>query len=191
VASMTLWYRVGTGAWTSTPMTAAGGGKYQGTIPGQGAASVINFYVERAESLGALSTFPREGRNSRALIKVDDGVKNNSARHGFRLIMMSEDVNALYLATNMMNNNRLGATLVYDNEVYYDVGVRLKGSSWTRNNAAGTGYDVDFNADQRFRGIHDSTAIKVRDPKELLVKFLGVPGDAPGTYDDRISSVTH
>ena len=117
-------------------------------------------------------------------------MKNNSARHGFRLIMMPEDVNALYLATNMMNNNRLGATLVYDNEVYYDVGVRLKGSMWTRNNAAGTGYDVDFNADQRFRGIHDSTAIKVRDPKELLVKFLAVQGGVPGTYDDLISIVT-
>ena len=53
-------------------MTAAGGGKYQGTIPGQAAASVINFYVEGADSLGAIYVsargpkFPRLSKSTMA-----------------------------------------------------------------------------------------------------------------------------
>ena len=94
VASMTLWYSVNNGAWQSAAMTLGGDRNHTGTIPGQGAGAVVQFYVEGQDALGAVSTFPAEGAASRALYKVGNSA-NSATLHNLQIIMTSADATAL------------------------------------------------------------------------------------------------
>ncbi|RIK76533.1 MAG: hypothetical protein DCC68_19155 [Planctomycetota bacterium] len=159
VASMTLWYAISGGAWQSTAMALAGG-KWTGTIPGQAASTVVQFYVEGQDSLGAASTFPADGRNARALYKVNDGLAATNGLHNFRMVLTAADTALLHAASNLMSNDRIGATVIYnENEIFYDVGVRLKGSEHSRVNQQRLGFNVSFNSDQLFRGVHKTVAL--------------------------------
>jgi hypothetical protein len=186
VASVTLRYAVNGGAWQSVAMTASGGGLYTAAIPGQAAGATVQFYVQGLDALGVSSTFPALGVDSRALIRWQDGrARTTGLQHNFRMLMTAADVALLHSATNLMSNDRLGGTIVYDEtEVFYDVGIRLRGSMFSRQSQGSTGYNIKFNADQLFRGVHQSVAIKTPGKAEILVKYTEVQGDIPGMYDD-------
>jgi hypothetical protein len=160
VASMTLWYAIAGGAWTSATMTHQGGGRYTGLIPGQAASTLVQFYVEGEDTLGAISTFPARGRNSRAMYKVNDNLAATNGLHNIRLVMTAADASVLHDPFNLMSNGRVPATVIYDeNEIFYDVGVRLKGSEHSRVSTPRLGFNVEFNADQLFRGVHQTVSI--------------------------------
>ncbi|MEX2186946.1 MAG: lamin tail domain-containing protein [Pirellulales bacterium] len=196
VASMTLRYAIDGGAFASAAMTLSGG-VYRSEIPGQSAATVVQFYVEGQDSLAAVSTYPAAGPASRALYKVDDGQARPGGGHDLRIIMTTPDANVLHTATNVMSNALVGATIVYDEQqVFYDVGLRLKGSERGRNQAVRVGFIVNFNADNLFRGVQDSIAIDRSgagnqfSQKEILVKHaLNHVGGLPSQYDDLIDLV--
>ncbi|MCA9264516.1 MAG: lamin tail domain-containing protein, partial [Planctomycetales bacterium] len=129
IQQMLVYYAVDGGAFSTVSMTTSGNGEYVGVIPGQPAESIIQFYVEGTDSRGAVSTFPAAGPDSRALIQVQDDAAGNLGSHNFRIVMTTTDSDRLHLNTNVMSNARIGATVIYDeSEIYYDVGVRLKGS---------------------------------------------------------------
>ncbi len=92
----------------------------------------------------------------------------------------------------MVNNNRHGATVIYDNqEVFYDVGARLKGSMFSRQNVGNTGYNVRFNSEQLFRGVHDTVRLDQNGESEILVKyFTAAIGNPGGSYDDILQLTT-
>lgn len=185
VAAMTLWYSVAGGAWNSVPMAAGANGLYTANIPGQSAGTVVQFYVEGRDALGVNSTYPAAGRDSRALIKWEDGRAQVGVRHNFRMIMTQAEINKLFTATNMMSNERLGATVVYDErEVFYDVGIRLRGSMFSRQNSASAGYNIKFQPDRLFRGVHSSVTMKTPGKAEILVKHSAVQLGVPQMYDD-------
>ncbi|NQU25956.1 MAG: CotH kinase family protein, partial [Candidatus Nealsonbacteria bacterium] len=194
VAEMTLHYAVGGGAPASLPMTSTDGIEFTATIPGQVAATIVQFYVEGRDTLGQTSTFPAGGPDSRALLKVDDAQQSSLDVHHFRIIMTTADANLLHTATNVMSNARLGATVVYDeSEVFYDVGVRLKGSERGRNRNVRVGFNVQFDPAQRFLGVHDTVGVDRSgagdqySQKEILVKHtINRAGDVPSMYDDLI-----
>ena len=108
--------------------------------------------------LGAISTLPAEGPNSRALFIVEDGRTEDGALHEFRVVMRDDDVELLHRPTNSLSNERLGATVIYEGEAFYNTGVRLKGSFVGRN-AARVGFNISFPADQLFRGVHDKVSV--------------------------------
>ncbi|GAG35076.1 unnamed protein product, partial [marine sediment metagenome] len=179
-------------------MTAGGDDLYAAAIPGQAAASVVQFYVEGRDGLGMTSTFPAAGADSRALYTVVDGRAGDGPNHNFRIIMTAADV-AFQLdgpgGSNALSNHRLGATVVFEeNEVYYDVGVRMKGSGYSRGSAR-TGYNIRFHPDHRFHGVHDIVAVDRTSSafgpgashRELVLKHISThAGDIPGMYDDLI-----
>lgn len=193
-ASATLYYRLDAGAWANTPMVVEPGGKFVGTIPGQGANTVVQFYVEASDFLGATSTFPKEGANSRALFEVNDGVSANNAVHDLRAIMLSADSDHLHRSTNSLSNELLGATVIYQGRAFYDVGIRLKGSFVGRD-AARVGFNIKFNADQLFRGVHEKIAIDRSTHgdlgvDEVIIKHVATrAGDIPGMYDDIVQFI--
>jgi len=192
VASLTLWFAVdGTMTWTAVPMTKGAGDIYSATIPGHANGTVVQFYVEGRDEKGALSWYPAAGADSRALFLVDDSAPRRNTtdkRQEMRLIMTSADTNFLYLDTNLLSNNRLGATLVYDGrEAFYDVGVRLRGSMYSRTSPGGLGYNIRFPRDHLFRGVHESVTTRARAKKEILAKHLiHQAGGVPAMYDDLI-----
>ena len=99
------------------------------------------------------------GPDSRALYTVEDGRAVVSQLHSFRIVMTTVDADFLHEGPNLLTNERLGATVVYDERtVFYDVAVRLKGSAVGRN-VPWVGFNLRFHPDRLFRGVHEKVAI--------------------------------
>ncbi len=197
VAACTLAWAVNGGAWQRAAMDKGADGAFQGTIPGQLAAAIVQFYVEAEDGRGATCTFPGRGPGSRALYKVKDGQARLGALHNLRIIMLPADATLLHTPTNVMSNEHLGATVVYDeDEVFYDVGVRLKSSERGRLATTRVGFSIRFNADRLFRGVHRTIGIdrsggimfgRSFGQDEICVKHIvNHAGGIAGMYDDLV-----
>ncbi len=193
ITAVRLFYAIdGQTPFTSISMLAGSDGRFGATIPAQPHRTVVQFYVQGEDLHGAESMFPAAGPDSRALYKVDSNFNLDPLRHDFRIVMTSADSRELYKATNMVDNNRWGSTIIYDGqEVFYDVGTRLKGSMFSRQNVSNTGYNVRFNPDQLFRGVHDTLRFDQNGEAEILVKyFTAMVGNLGGSYDDVLRLTT-
>ena len=195
VTSMALWSRLDGSAWTSQPMTSDGAlvPRYSATLPGQTAGRIVQFYVEGTDSTNLKTTFPAAGPNSRALYKVNDGQAKSNGLHNVRLVLMAADTTTLHTNINLMSNQRLGATVIYDeSEVFYNVGLRLKGSEHSRTESLRLGFNIGFNSDQLFRGVHRSVAIDRSEStgygqREMLMhQVVNHCGGVPTKYHDLI-----
>lgn len=189
ISSMNVRWRVDGGAWSRLTMAPdATGRRYAATLPPQGKGTRIQFYVVGRDSWGGESMFPSGGPDSRALLTFADGKAAPAPTLTLRLLMTESDTTTLYLNTNRMSNHRLGATVIYnEDEVYYDVGVRLKGSAFGRNNDTETGLSLDFDPDHKFRGAHDSISIeRGLGKREILARHLfnQAGGGVAAGYDD-------
>lgn len=194
LGTLTLRYAVNGGSFTAIPMTPAGdGATFTGVVPGQAAASVVRFYVSATDA-GALpqtSYFPADGATSHALYQVNDNLAAPNGLHNMRIVMDPADKALLYQENNLMSNERLGCTVIYDeSEIYYDVGVRLKSSERGRPSDQRVGFNLGFNKDQLFRGIHGSVAIDRSDGQDtgcreiLFDHTMASGGNIPAEYND-------
>ena len=193
IASMNLHYSVSGAAFSTVPMVAAGGA-YSARIPSQSSGAQVQFYVEGTDTLGATSTFPAAGAASRAMYEVDDGRAELGRLHNVRIVMTPADTSFMYTNINRMSNHRLGATVIYDeSEVFYDVGVRLKGSAFGRNNDSVAGLSIQFHPDHLFRGVHETVSIeRAGNPKEIVAKHMlnRAAGGLVSFYDDVAHVIT-
>jgi len=193
VADMDVFYSVNGGSWQSSTMTEVDG-RYQGTIPAQSASARVQFYVRGEDSLGAVSTCPAAGADSRAMYRVQDGLADAGAGHNFRMIMTPSDRDAMYVTTELMSNYRRGGTVIYDERlVYYDVRIRLKGSPAGRYGNASRGFNVAFAADRPFRGVHHTISIeRAGSLREVVAKhmFSKAGGGLASLYDDAAHIIT-
>ncbi|MCA9152766.1 MAG: lamin tail domain-containing protein, partial [Planctomycetales bacterium] len=201
VGRLLLSYSVQEGDWQHVEMQSNGRGEYRGEIPGQAAATTVQFYVTAIDGWAASSQFPSDGAGSRALYRVQDGRASQRGLHNFRIVMTPSDLTRLHSRTNILSNDRIGATVIYDeSEVFYDVGVRLKGSNAGRGDNTYVGFNVQFDPMQLFRGVHDSVAIDrsgrssptPNTQDEILIKHIANhAGDIPMMYDDLVYVVTN
>jgi hypothetical protein len=196
LGAIKLFYSVNSGAWNSVMMAAVSGGLYTGTIPGQAASAIVQFYVQGTDALGAVSTYPAAGVNSKALYKVNDGVAQASLAHTIRIIMTPADTTTLFTITNVMSDADMGATVIYDNkEVYYDVGVSLHSSERGRADDSRVGFNLDFNADHLFRGVQSSLVLDRSSSgggaqAEILMKqAMDHAGGIPSNYNDLVKVI--
>ncbi len=200
VAGVQLFWSVNSGAWASSPMTTTGGGDYLGTIPGQAAGAVVQFYVSATDTPGAVATYPARGVESGALYKVNDSQANLPRAHNIRLVLSPANIDLLHgnaqgvNQTNVMSNDLLPCTVIYDeNRAYYDCGVHLRGSQRGRYSDVRTGFHVEFQPDDLFRGTHpvmlldrsgagDATANR---QEEIVLKhILNRAGGLHATYPE-------
>ncbi|HWB07289.1 MAG TPA: LamG-like jellyroll fold domain-containing protein [Verrucomicrobiales bacterium] len=200
VASATLWYSISGGAWASTPMTVAGS-TWSASINGQNAGTVVQFYVRAADGQGATADFPADSQASRALIQWNDGQANLGLAHNVRLILTNADRTLLFTNTNVLSDDRTGCTVIYDeSEVFYDCGVRLKGSEHGRADTGRQGYAIAFPADHKFRGVHDSVHLdrsggwrfgRTTGQDEILVKhIISHAGGVASLQDDIVRVIS-
>jgi hypothetical protein len=189
IASATLRYSVGGGAWQSVAMTANASNTYSAVILGQSAGAIVQFYIDSTDLSGATASFPARGVNSRALYMVQDGQATGALRH-LRLVMTTADANYMHLPVNTLSNEYLGATVIVDErEVFYDVGARLKGSFVGRN-VPRVGFALRFGPDQLFRGVLDKVSVDRSQHTtigigEIVAKHVATAaGGIPGMYDD-------
>ena len=194
VASLTLWSAVdGASPWSSSPMTLSSDGSYAGIIPGKAAGAKVQFLVEAIDQLGVVSAFPAEGTNSRALYQVDDGSAATNGLHNVRLIALTRDSDELFRTINLMSNERIGCTVIYDErDIFYNAALRLKGSEHSRTTTPRLGFNVAFTSEQRLRGVHDTVAIDRSEStgfgqREMLIhQTLNHAGGLPTKYNDLI-----
>jgi hypothetical protein len=198
VKSVTLRWSVNNGPWMSARMEARGdGGGLEGTIPGQAAGALVQFHADAEDGLGAVASFPARGPQSRALYRVQDNQAVLGRVHNVRILMTAADTNLLHLETNVMSNERLGATIVVDEkDVFYDCGVRLKGSERGRPVNERVGFNIKFPPDRLFRGVHATVQIdrsggwrfgRQFGQDEIVIKHIAAKaGGIPAMYDDII-----
>ena len=167
-------------------MSNSSGSNYQAAIPGFSAGTIVQFYVEGTDALGAKSTFPAYGADSRALYKV--ATSANSSKNSFQIITLQSEYDFLILNTNQASNQNIGATVVDETgKIYFDVKTRLRGSSFSRSNNTDRGFTIGFNPEDKYRGVHDSVSVDRDDLREILfAHLLQSAGDIPSFYDDVI-----
>ena len=159
IASASLFYRVGSGAWQSVAMTLGANGRHSGTIPGQTTGSLVQFYISANDTLSANAKWPAAGDRGGAFYRVNDGNADASGIRGnFRVLIRPEDESALLLNVNRMGNHPFPGTVIHDERVvYYNCDVSLKGSASSRPSAAGI--SIGFPPDQPFRGVHTNVSV--------------------------------
>ena len=194
VANIQTWYSVNGGAWISSTM-ALSNGIYATALPPQTAGSVVQFYVEAEDAQGAASTFPARGADARALYKVDDGL-GSLTLHNFQIIMTDADADFMDTDIQLMSNEQLGCTVIFDErDIYYDVGVRLKSSERGRVKDTRIGFRLNFHAEQPFNGVHQSIAIdrsagQVVGQREMLINMaMNRGGSVLSKYNDLIKVI--
>ncbi len=195
VTNVTLRWSVNGGAWNQTTMAAQAGG-YVANVPGQLAGTLVQFYVEGSDSFGVKSTYPAGGTNSRALYRVNDGNAIADALHNLRILMTAADTTLLHAPTNVMSNDGLGATVIYnEQQVFYDLSLHLQGSQRGRNDSSRVGFTVSFQPDDLFRGVHGGISIDRSGGysglggkhDEILIKhMISHAGGLPQMYDDLV-----
>ena len=173
-----------------------GNGHGKGTLPGQSAGTVVQFWIEAADILGATSMIPAGGPEARALFQVEDGRGIDLPAHELRVIMLDSDSDFMHDRFNLMSNEQLGGTAVYNGaEVFYDVGVRLRGSGAGRARDGNDfrGFRVSFPADHLFRGVHGSVGMdrsgrapSAKRQDEIYVKHMFNRAGVPCMYDDLV-----
>lgn len=186
LANMSVLYSVNGGSFRSVAMTLTDDGSYTAEIPPQSNGRTVQFYVSGTDARGATTAFPADGNESRALYQVDNAFSRDPMRHDFQIIMIPRDAAELHVNTNILDNDRVGSTVIYNgSEVFYNTGTRLRGSMFSRGNRSSTGYNVQFNADQLFRGVHESIGLDQGGEREIVAKFTTLQtGNLGGTYDD-------
>jgi hypothetical protein len=196
LGAVSLFYSVNGGGFVSAAMSNQGGGRYSGTIPAQAGGTKVQFYVQASDTLGAIGTAPALGMNSRAMIQWEDGqarlTLNNVMPNNLRIVMTPADVNKLHTLTNVMSNDRLPCTVIWnEREIYYDCGVHLHGSERGRDEPLRVSFNVRFPADQLLLGAHDSVVIDRSgagdqfSQREILIKrAITRAGGIPGSEDD-------
>lgn len=197
VARVALYTSIDGAAFASTPMTEAADGRWQASVERQPAGTLIQLYVEATDGLGATTWFPAAGPDSRALLRVDDGRAVDSGLHNLRLLLTDADAAWLHEDVNLMSDDLVGATvIVNEEEVYWNVGLRLKGSQRGRPETPRLGYALRFNDDQPFRGTHTSVHIDRSEgvgygQREMLVNVVMTgAGALSGEYNDLIHAIT-
>ncbi len=129
----------------------AGDGLYGGEIPGYALRSLVNFYVEAKDSLGRTRTFPRTAPNRTLLFVIDTPIKSVLGR--YRLLINNKEMNApgTGLTRRLLHSDELvrGSLIFEESEVFYDVGIRYRGSSFGRPPDPKM-FRVRFNADKPF-----------------------------------------
>ena len=199
LGALTLFYSRDGGVFTGIPMTPVGDGTtFRATLPGSAAAAVVRFYIAAtdAAAVPAASWFPAEGPLSHALYQVNDGLAATNGLHNIRIVMAPADKALLYRTNNLMSNDRIGCTVIYrESEIFYNAGVRLKSSQRGRQEAARVGFNLLFNEDQLFRGVHNTIAIDrsegvITGAQEILYdQMMYASGGIPAEFNDLVKVI--
>ena len=194
VSACEVWWSANGSAFSHAPMSPQANDVYTGTIPGYPAGTIVQFYVRATDGWGASATYPAAGPDSGALYAVADGQANLALGHNVRVILTPANRSLLHALTNVMSNENLPCTVIYDEQrAYYDMGVRLKGSERGRYSDTRVSFHLEFQPDDLFRGVHpvmlidrsgagDSTANK---QEEIVIRHMLLhAGNIPGTQPD-------
>jgi hypothetical protein len=156
VQSVRVLYRQGSAAGTFSSATladdglnqdgAAGDGVYGGFFGGFANGARIVFYIEASDTAGAVRRFPVDAPQTTCLFQVQAFARQTI--ESVRVIL--DDARTQELSSRPLHSNDLldGAFVYENDEVFYNVGLRYRGSPWGRPGR--NGYRVRFEKDQPY-----------------------------------------
>jgi hypothetical protein len=137
----------------------AADGIFTATIPGAPAGTMYAFYIQATDG-STLTRFPTmlqpsaDVPNRSCLVYVGDTIVRT--RFATYRIWLADEVLDTFRSRPNLSNELLDCTFVYnDSEVFYNVGLRFRGSPWLRSGSnrdprSRYAYRIDFNPDQKF-----------------------------------------
>ncbi len=184
VSTMMLFYRVDREDWLAQAMVVSDG-RYVGEIPGQSNDAVIQFYVEGTDGDGGTSVYPARGPDSGAFVRVDSQA-STELRQSLRLALSPENAQDLHTPNRILSNERRPTTVISNEvDIFYNCGLRLRGSMFSRGGAGQAGLNISFPANQTFRGTQSSILVRRRNVQEALVKHMANQAvGVPASYND-------
>jgi len=171
--SLFIYYSVNGSAYSNTLLTQVEGNVYSGLIPGQGAGSLVEYYLYAADESGRNATHPFIGSPDPHVFNVEGSSQILSLSVGYQFISSNvspEDPDLLVVLSDILNENldyvrnSQGATL------------RKIGPNWINNIgdwANEEGYLFKMNAEESFT--INGTAIEISTPIYLYegYQFIG------------------
>lgn len=196
IGEVTLWLSADEGVYSDHPMTLVGGGRYEVTVLGFPLDAMVQMVVVAKDVEGAQSEFPPDGQQSRALFRVSAAAGDTHGKRTLRIWMTASDSAWLHAEPNLMSNDRVAATVIYDDQdIYYDVGVRGKGSQRGRGVDARHGFALYFNAGQPLLGgygsamVDRSQGVNYGQREWLLNQAMARAGSVSAEYNDLVHLV--
>ena len=143
----------------------AGDGYYGGTIPGGDARSRYGFYIEATDREGAVGIYPRDAPEEPFVFMIEGDVPED-IQYVFDLDNERE-LNGRPLHSNDLVNG----TFVFEGrEIYYNVGIRYRGSPWGRPSRQS--YRMKFPKDDRWIRGRREINVSNRDRNDGLGYYL-------------------
>lgn len=174
VKSVRVFYKEDTtGEYDSAPLfddgdhgdAGAGDGLYGGQIPGFGRRTDVVFFVEAVDGLDVAGRFPVEAPDRTLLYMVEGAVPEQ-----IQIAMSSASRTELDRRV-LHSNDLVDGTFIFKNDdVYYNVGLRYRGSPWGRPQKQS--YRVRFPKDQRYHRGRKDINISQRDSHDGMWTFL-------------------
>jgi len=199
VSSLNLNYRLDPAtAYTTVTMVddgtggdaVAGDGLYSATIPGQAAATMVAFYVQAADGLGAATAFPNDAPVRECLVRFGDPTPTSS--FGIYRQWFTQGAVSTWVNRPVLSNEDVDGTFVYGNfRVIYNFGSHFAGSPYHQGFGSPVSdghYSIQFPLDdlllgtENFNKVHapgngpfDDNTIQREQTSFWLVRKLGLP----------------
>ncbi|MEZ5303916.1 MAG: CotH kinase family protein [Verrucomicrobiales bacterium] len=124
---------------------------------------------------------------------MQDQRAGGTDKQNLRLIMLPSDVADLHDPDDILSNRRRPLTAILNEcEVAYDCGMRLRGSMFSRQNAATTGLNIQMPSDRPFRGSIPTITVRRAGLQEVVVKhIIARSGGIPNSYNDVVYLAGH
>lgn len=191
IQSVELNYATVGKAWQKVLMNLESDGFFRAILPGMSSALQVQYFVQGTDSKGAVTTYPPGGTNSRAYFKVESSLPVSKVPI-IRALTDPVEAQGMMPLTNLLSDRELSCTFIVDErDVIYGGGIRLHGSMFSRQNQDSVGFNVQFPADQPYKGIRSSVIFRRRDHAEILCRhMLAQSRNVPGNYDEYIYFVS-
>jgi len=159
-----------------------GDGLHAGEIPARGSSNLMRFYIEAKDTRSAAGRFPAKD-GTYCLYQIENS--SPSTKFPVYRILLTHEADQELRSRNRLSNELADCTFELNNsEIFYNCGLRTRGSGWTRGNHPSSHYRVRLPADQPLRGVwreinldwrQDNTRQKDRLVQHLLRQLGGVP----------------
>ena len=180
VASAKVYYRTdnASGAFTAADLADSGlGGIFSGPIPPFTATRRVVFYIEAVDGRGASRRLPVDAPAKTFLYQV--GTPITDRLDVCRVILDTARTQELQSRTLHSNDLLDGTFVLNDQEVYYNVGVRYRGSPWGRPSRANL--RIRFPDDRPYRGLRAvNLSSRGSSPNEGAVHYLEARSSGAG-----------
>ncbi len=151
----------------------AGDGLYAGRIGLFDSGIAVVFWVEATDPAGAVRTFPADAPATRLTFAV------GSVREAVYVVQSSDSVREL-AARPLHSNDLVDATIIYDDkEIYYNAGIRYRGSPWGRPSRQS--YRLAWQKDKPFIGGRNTMNVSNRDRGDGAAHFMISRNSRPGS----------